>query len=215
MYMDFSNVALISKIVANLRNEDTQPPDFRKNLFKLGQPMAYEVSKTLPTMSKMVTSPLGEAQYLDFNTDIVIVGILRACLPMAEGVFDEFPEAIFGLLSASRGKKISDDGKDFEIKATYVKIPPCKDKTVLVVDPMLATASTMLKLLKLIEDENPDKIIVIGAIASKYGIDRVTESHPNVDVYIAAIDSKLNEKGYIIPGLGDAGDRAFNTGRDH
>ena len=215
MYMDFSNVALISKIVANLRNKDTQPPEFRKNLFKLGRLMAYEVSKTLPTVLKIVASPFGEAEYLDFNTDIVIVGILRACLPMAEGVFDEFPDAIFGLLSASRGKKLSEDGKDFEINAAYVKIPPCKDKIVLVVDPMLATASTMLKLLKLIENEKPTKIIIIGAIAAKYGIDRITKSYPHVDVYTAAIDPKLNEKGYIIPGLGDAGDRAFNTGNDN
>lgn len=212
MAKSFEKVPLISKTIANLRNKETTPPDFRRNLFQLGRYLAYEISKELPTDKRIVEGPFGKAEYIDVLHDLVILGVLRAALPMAEGVFEEFPDSSIGFLSASResmiGKK---DGKDFKINMSYVKIPNCEGKTVLIVDPMLASASTLLVIIEKIQSLKPSKIIVIGAIGTEYGINRLEQKFPNVEIYIGIVDPVLNEIGYIIPGLGDAGDRAYNT----
>ena len=212
MYKSFEKEPLVSKVVATLRNKETKSPEFRKSLFKLGTYLAYEVSKSLPTVEKKVESPLGFASYSDIQDGIVIASVLRAALPMAEGVFDEFPEAHIGFLSASRHKMIEKSTKDFQVIQDYIKMPDSKGKVVIVVDPMLATASTMVKVINELKIANPAKIIVLCAIASKFGIDKIESKFPNVNIYAGAVDPELNEKGYILPGLGDAGDRAFNTG---
>lgn len=212
MAKSFEKVPLISKTIANLRNKETAPPDFRRNLFQLGRYLAYEISKELQTDKRIVEGPFGKAEYIDVQHDLVILGVLRAALPMTEGVFEEFPDASIGFLSASResmiGKK---DGKDFQINMSYVKIPNCAEKTVLIVDPMLASASTLLLIIEKIQSLNPAKILVIGAIGTEYGIKRIEQKFPKVKIYIGIVDPVLNEIGYIIPGLGDAGDRAYNT----
>lgn len=211
MTKSFASVPLISKTIANLRNKQTAPPEFRKQLFQLGRYLAYELSKDLPTETKQVEGPLGNASYIDVGNDLVILGVLRAALPMAEGVFEEFPDAQIGFLSASRGTMIAENGKDFEIQTSYAKVPHCTDRTVLIVDPMLASASTLLKIIEGIEAQQPEKIIVLSAIGTEYGIGRIEKKYPQIQIYIGIIDPVLNEVGYIIPGLGDAGDRAYNT----
>ena len=132
---------------------------------------------------------------------------------MTNSVFNQFEGASLGIISASRGNMIKADGKEFEIESNYSKIPDIENKIVIIVDPMLATGSTITYLLKTIEnsDQNPHKIVVFCAIASRFGINQIETNFPQVDIFAAAIDETLNEKGYIIPGLGDAGDRAFNT----
>lgn len=211
MTKSFEDVPLISKTIANLRNKRTPPPEFRKNLFQLGRYLAYELAKDLPAEKKVVESPLGKADYLDVGKDLVILGILRAALPMAEGVFEEFPEAQIGFLSASRGDMIDDNGRNFEIHNNYVKIPPCDGKIVLLVDPMLASASTLLTVIETVEERKPEKIVVLSAIGTDYGIGRLQTNYPDLEIFIGVIDPVLNEIGYIVPGLGDAGDRAYNT----
>ena len=207
----FEKVPLISKTIANLRNKQTAPPEFRKHLFQLGRYLAYELSKDLPTETKTVEGPFGKASFVDVGNDLVILGILRAALPMAEGVFEEFPEAHIGFLSASRGNMIGSEGKEFEISTSYAKIPVCHDKTVLIVDPMLASASTLIKIIDQLQEQQPSRLIVVSAIGTDYGIGRIEEKYPDIQIYIGIIDPVLNEIGYIIPGLGDAGDRAYNT----
>lgn len=213
MAIDFSTSPIISRIIATLRDVSTKAPEFRTYLQKLGEYIGYEAAKLLPTVEKTVESPLGTATYVDFESHIIITGILRAALPMVEGVFDTFPEASLGLISASRGEMIGTDGSKFNIDATYSKIPKLSNSTLFIVDPMLATASTLLHLLAEIHNRNdqPKRIFILCALATQYGIDRIEQAYPEATVMAATIDPILNDHGYIVPGLGDAGDRAFNT----
>lgn len=211
MTKSFENVPLISKTIAVLRDKMTGPPEFRRRLYQLGRYLAYELAKDLPVETKTVESPLGRANFLDVGKDLVILGILRAALPMAEGVFEEFPEAQIGFLSASRGDMLDEHGRNFEIQNNYVKIPPCEGKVVLLVDPMLASASTLLTVVETIQERKPEKIVVLSAIGTDYGIGRLQTNYPDLEIFIGVIDPVLNEVGYIVPGLGDAGDRAYNT----
>ena len=116
-----------------------------------------------------------------------------------------------GIGGIPRGKMIEKDGTDFRIDCAYINIPFLEDKVAIIVDPMLASGSTMLFLLKQLENQKPKKIIILSAIAAKFGIERISGHYPDALILAGAIDPILNEKGYIVPGLGDAGDRAFNT----
>lgn len=210
MAVEFRSSPIISKLIAKLRDKRTDSPMFRKKLFDLGEFMAYELAKELPLRKENVESPLGSAEYFEFDTEIVIVAILRAALPMAEGVMETYPNASLGIVSASRGDMMDDAGREFNINMSYANIPSVRGKTVIIVDPMLASGSTMLRILHEFEKEEPSQIFVISAIAAKFGIERL-ERQTRVKVYTGIIDDVLNEKGYIVPGLGDAGDRAFHT----
>ncbi len=205
------NNVIVSEIISRLRDKNTVPKDFRLNLRRLGNFLAFEAAKHLDSTTSSVQTPLGEANYEKLVEDIVIISILRAALPMSDGVHETFPDASLGVISASRGKKLQDDGKDFRIDCTYTSIPYLEDNIAVIVDPMLASGSTLLFLLKQIENQKPKKIIILCAIASQYGIERILEHNSDVIIIAGDVDSILNEKGYIIPGLGDAGDRAFNT----
>ena len=202
MVKSFESVPLISTTIALLRNKETPPPDFRKGLFQLGRYLAYEISKFLPVEKRVVESPFSKAEYVHVvDRDLVILGVLRASLPMLEGVFEEFPEARIGFLSASRGHMLEENGKNFEIHTLYAKIPDVHNKTVLVVDPMLASASTLLKVIEKLSESNPAKIIIVSAIGTEYGINRIKNKYPLVEIIIGIVDPVLNERGYIIPGL--------------
>jgi len=178
----------------------------------LGVYLAYEASKFLDTTTQTVESPLGIAEMRTLEDRIVVISILRAALPMSEGVIDQFTRASVGVVSASRGKMLQEGGKNFRIDAAYVNFPFLdEDNVAIIVDPMLASGSTILFLLNMIKQQSPKKVIILCAIASEYGIQRITSQFPDVIILAGAIDPTLNEKGYIVPGLGDAGDRAFNT----
>ncbi len=202
---------LISEIIGKLRDKQTNPADFRINLKRIGNYLTYEAAKFLETEIMQIETPLGEADFKKIKTNIVVITILRAALPMSEGVLEVLPNAKAGLISASRGKKLRDDGKDFRIDCTYSSIPYLEDKIAIVVDPMLASGSTLLFTLQQIKKQKPLRIIVLCAIASQFGIERIQKEFPEVNILAGAVDKELNEKGYIVPGLGDAGDRAFNT----
>ncbi|MHA1818868.1 MAG: uracil phosphoribosyltransferase [Promethearchaeota archaeon] len=213
MIHDFSDNAIISEVIARLRNKETRPPEFREKLHKLGMFLAYEYSKDLPSIIDEIETPLAIAKYKKINCEIVVIGILRAALPMVDGVMDIFYNAHLGVVSAARKKMIQENGKDFEIETGYWKIPDTKDKYVVIVDPMLASGSTLLTLLDNLKKEEslPANISVFCAIAAKYGVDRIIEKYSDVNIFAGVIDKTLNSHGYIVPGLGDAGDRAFNT----
>lgn len=205
------NNVIVSEIIKKLRDKNTVPTDFRLNLRRLGNFLAFEAAKHLDTKKSEVQTPLGEAEYNKLVDNIVVISILRAALPMSDGVLETLPDASLGVISASRGKKLEKQGKDFRIDCTYTNIPYLENSIVVIVDPMLASGSTLLFLLKQIETQKPKKIIVLCAIASQYGIERIVEHNPEIIIIAGDVDSILNEEGYIIPGLGDAGDRAFNT----
>lgn len=205
-----SNV-LISEIVGNLRNKNTKPADFRRYLKRLGNFLAYESVKYFDSTEEVIQSPLGEARYNKITNNIVVISILRAALPMSEGVMETLPDASLGVISASRGKKLQEDGRDFRIDCTYTNIPYLENNIAIIVDPMLASGSTLLFLLNQISNQKPHKVIILCAIASEFGVKRITDQFPETIIIAGTIDELLNKKGYIIPGLGDAGDRAFNT----
>ena len=205
------NNVIVSEIIGKLRDKNTVPTDFRLYLRRLGNFLAFEAAKHLDSKTSSVQTPLGKANYNKLVDNIVIISILRAALPMADGGHETLPDASLGVISASRGKKLQDDGKDFRIDCTYTNIPYLEDKVAIIVDPMLASGSTLLFLLKQIETQKPRKIIIICAIASQYGIERIIAHNEDIIIVAGDVDTILNEKGYIIPGLGDAGDRAFNT----
>ncbi len=202
---------LISEAVGKIRNKNTTPADFRINLKRIGSYLAYEASKFLETEELSTETPLGIAYFNKIKNNIVIITILRAAVPMSEGVLEVLNRAKVGIISAARGKQLQDDGKDFRIDSMYSNIPILEGKNVIIVDPMIASGSTLTFTLKEIENKKPLKIIVLCAIASQFGIERIQEEFPEVIILVGAIDKELNKKGYIVPGLGDAGDRAFNT----
>jgi len=139
--------------------------------------------------------------------NILIVNVLRAAIPLVDGLLKVFPEARVGIVSAFRGP-----APQFDISIDYIRIPKIKkDDIVLIADPMVATGSTMLRVLEELEKfGTPKRKIVACVITTDYAIDRLEKEHSQVEIYTAAIDQKVDEHGYIIPGLGDAGDRSFS-----
>ncbi|MBI3236603.1 MAG: uracil phosphoribosyltransferase, partial [Chlamydiales bacterium] len=133
----------------------------------------------------------------------VLVTILRAGLPLCQGVQNIFPKAPTGFIAMSR------DEKTFLAKLEYVALPDMKGKSVVLIDTMIATGGSILDAIEILEKRLPKQIIVLGAIASSSGIARIQKAYPHVELITAAIDPLLNEKGYIVPGLGDAGDRSY------
>ncbi|MHA1733057.1 MAG: uracil phosphoribosyltransferase [Promethearchaeota archaeon] len=210
MLLEFSDSPVVSQVLARLRDRRTQPADFRKNLERLGFLLAHEYSKRLPVKTAEVVTPLGVARYAELAKDLVVVGVLRAALPMVNGVMDALSGAKLGLVSARRLEQGSGGGREFEIEVDLARVPDVRNKIVLLVDPMLATGSTLLKILELVREGQPDGVAVLCAIASTYGVERLARID-GLDVVTAAVDDTLNADGYILPGLGDAGDRAFNT----
>ena len=203
--------ALISETIGKVRDKETESADFRKNLKLIGKYLAYETAEFLETEEHTTETPLGTAKFRKIKDNIVIITILRAALPMSEGVLEVIPKTKVGIISASRGKKLQEDGKDFRVDCTYSSIPFVENKTVVIVDPMLASGSTLSFIMNELIKQKPSKLVIICAIASEFGINRILEEFPQTTIIAGDIDKELNEKGYIVPGLGDAGDRAFNT----
>ena len=168
--------------------------------------MAYEATKDLETKPVSVQTPLQVAQFEKLLDNVVIVPILRAGLGMADGVCKILPHARVGHLGLYR------DEETLQTKEYLNKLPhTIKDSVVLLVDPMLATGNTVVYASTLLKKAGVKKIIYIGLVGVDEGINNVIKNHPDVDIYLAAKDGKLNEKGYILPGLGDCGDRLFGT----
>ncbi|WP_338599934.1 uracil phosphoribosyltransferase [Sulfolobus tengchongensis] len=202
-------------ILTQLRDKNTDQINFRKNMVRLGRILGYEIANTLDYEIIEIETPLNVKtkgiDIVDLN-NIVIINILRAAVPLVEGLLKAFPKARQGVIAASRveinGAEVP---KEMQVTIYYKKIPEIKAgiDNVIIADPMIATASTMLKVLEEIVRANPKRIYIVSVISSKYGIDRILSNYPSVYLFTVSIDPELNKKGYILPGLGDAGDRAF------
>jgi len=170
--------------------------------------MAYELTKTMETERVPVKTPLEETEgvIVRDRRNVVIITVLRAAIPLMEGLIKVLDHARVGIVSASRGK-----APKFEIEMNYVKIPEIRpEDTVIVADPMIATGSTLIRVLDEVKRYGrPKRLVVVGVLAAPEGIERIKERHPEVEVFVAKVDRELNDRGYILPGLGDAGDRAF------
>jgi uracil phosphoribosyltransferase len=209
--------ALAQDTLTQLRSVETEQVAFRKGLVKLGRICGYEIiDGILETHYETVQTPLTETtgERVVGMDDIVIVNVLRAATPFVEGLLKAFPRARQGVISASRDEAGGmDDGGAFDITVDYVKLPEITpEDTVIVADPMLATGSTMSTVLEYVQEMgDPERLLVLSAVSAPEGLVRLDEQFPDIDLLTVAIDDHLDDDGYIVPGLGDAGDRAFRT----
>ncbi len=203
--------SLISNWVSQLRNVDIQADRmrFRRNLERIGEAIAYEISKVLPFVEQEVQTPLGTATCKLLKDQPVLATILRAGLPLHQGLLNYFDEADNAFISAYR--KHNKDGS-FEISLDYISCPEMENRVVIISDPMLATGSSLVKTIHFLKEEGrPREIHIVVAIACTVGIEYVKREEPSVTIWCGDIDDELTAKGYIVPGLGDAGDLAFGT----
>jgi uracil phosphoribosyltransferase len=210
--------ALAKDTLSKLRDVETAQVAFRKGLVKLGRICGYEIiDGAMETEYVPVQTPLAETtgERVKGLDNVVIINVLRAATPFVEGLLKAFPRAKQGVISAGRDEEAGmDDEGEFPITIDYVKLPEITEKdTVIVADPMLATGSTMCAVLDhvLETQAEPEHLFVLSAVSAPDGLLRVGEQFPTADLLTVAIDDHLDENGYIVPGLGDAGDRAFRT----
>lgn len=205
--------SILNQFIAEIRDAKIQKDSmrFRTNLERIGQIMAYELSKRLNYTTSPVTTPLGEAQVPMLDTKLVLATILRAGLPIHQGLLSYFDKAENIFISAFR--KYSKDGS-FTIKIEYMSAPSVDGKTVIICDPMLATGSSMVEAYKsILTKGTPAHTHIVTIIASCEGLDYIRKhiSLNNITLWIGAIDDELTVKSYIVPGLGDAGDLAYGS----
>ncbi|MEO6613828.1 MAG: uracil phosphoribosyltransferase [Chitinophagaceae bacterium] len=203
--------SLISNWVGELRNVNVQADRmrFRRNLERIGEVAAYEISKVLSFVETEIQTPLGIAVHKVLKEQPVLATILRAGLPLHQGLLNYFDQADNAFISAYR--KHNKDGS-FEISLDYVSCPELENRVVIISDPMLATGSSLVKTIHFLKEEgHPREIHIVAAIACTVGIEYVQREEPSVTIWCGDIDDELTAKGYIVPGLGDAGDLAFGT----
>jgi uracil phosphoribosyltransferase len=203
--------SLISNWVSELRDVNVQGDRmrFRRNLERIGEAIAYEISKVLPYKEVEVETPMGTATSKVLSTQPVIATILRAGLPLHQGILHYFDKADNAFISAYR--KHNKDGS-FEISLDYISCPELEDRVLIISDPMLATGASLVKTIHFLKEEGrPKEIHIAAAIACTVGIEYVKREDPSVTIWCGDIDDELTAKGYIVPGLGDAGDLAFGV----
>ena len=204
--------SIINKFLAELRDIDIQKDSmrFRRNLERIGECTAYELSKSLNYAPKAVTTPLAEAEVQSIADEVVVATILRAGLPLNQGLMNYFDDASNAFVSAYRSY-ISES--EFEIKVEYIACPPLEGKTLILCDPMLASGTSMVAAFESLcaRGGKPAHTHIVSVLGCTEGVDYVL-NHTNpeeVDLWVATVDPVLNPHKYIVPGLGDAGDLCF------
>jgi len=201
--------SLVSTWVSELRDAEVQkdPMRFRRNLERIGEIAAYEISKKLEWETKEITTPFGIAECKVLKGQPVLATILRAGLPLHNGLLNYFDKADNAFISAYR--KHNTDGS-FTICLEYMSSPELEGRVVLISDPMLATGASLVKSVQFLKEEgNIKELHIICALACTVGIEYVVRSLPDATIWCGDIDDELTAKGYIVPGLGDAGDLAY------
>lgn len=197
---------LIEHKLAILRDKNTEPFQFRMLVDEISHLMIFEATRDLALRDVSVQTPVAQAQAKKLGTKVMICPILRAALGMLDSVFTIIPDASVGFLGFQRNEKTA------EAEFFYAKLPrDAKNRLAIIIDPMFATGGTAIDAVKFLRGNGIKQIKFISIIAAPEGLKRFSEVYPDVEVYTAAIDERLNEKNYIVPGLGDAGDRVFNT----
>ena len=192
--------------VSALRNKDTPPPEFRSRLQELSQLVAYEALRDFETQPVTVQTPLGPAPGARAARPLVLVPILRAGLAMSDGILRMFPSAAVGHIGMFRNEET------LQPVSYYFRLPPHAGQAhVLLLDPMLATGNSLAAAAERLKKEGIVKMTCACIIASRQGVERLRAAHPDMTIYGAALDDALDQRGYITPGLGDAGDRIFGT----
>ncbi|MBQ6478005.1 MAG: uracil phosphoribosyltransferase [Erysipelotrichaceae bacterium] len=197
---------LITHKLALMRMEETGHKDFRENLDEIASLMAYEVLRDLPMKEVHITTPMGPCTTKMMDGEVILVPILRAGMGLVNGIMDLVPTAKIGFMGLYR------DEETLEPVEYFAKFPKeLSDGVVLVLDPMLATGGSSIAAVTKVKERGAKKIRMVSLVGAPEGVKAFTEAHPDVDLYLAALDDHLNEIGYIVPGLGDAGDRIYGT----
>ncbi|MCF6341049.1 MAG: uracil phosphoribosyltransferase [Sulfurimonas sp.] len=193
-------------LITHLRDQRRDAIRFRHTIAELTKQLVYEALKDFPLVEKEIVPWHGDGHFHAIDEEnIIVVTVLRAGMPMLDSVMELLANSVAGFLAIKR------DESTHESHLYYDRLPECKGKTILLVDPMVATGGSMKDALEFIKTKKPSRVIVLNIIGSPEGLEAVSSAYPDIDIYIAQIDEKLNENKYIIPGLGDAGDRAYNT----
>lgn len=200
-------VPVARMVLASLRSESTGLTEFRRNLKLAGVILAVEVSRELEWEKVKVKTPLGVAEELRLARPPLLVAVLGAGVVMAEGFLDVYSEAPLGLVAARR---VEEPGR-LRVDVYYRRMPPRIEGPAVIVDPMLATGYTMDVVASDLKERGASKVIMASVIASRDGIMYLAERHPDAVVYTLAVDPKLDDRFFIVPGLGDAGDRSLGV----
>lgn len=198
---------LVAHKLALLRSVDTKPKKFRELVRELAMLLCYEATQDLETETIDVTTPMGAAQGRELKKGLGLVPVLRAGLGMVEGIWEMMPGAEVWHIGLKRDERTLQPMQYYANKPVQPRVQMC-----LILDPMLATGGSASATVSLLKEWGVSRIKYIGLIAAPEGIARLHQDHPEVPIHIGAIDSHLNDIGYIVPGLGDAGDRQFGTG---
>jgi uracil phosphoribosyltransferase len=197
---------LISQKLAVLRDERTDTPNFRQAMRELALIMVAEATREMPTRRTSIQTPLAETEVEQISAPVCVVPVLRAGLGMLDGALALLPRATVGFMGLFR------DEETAQPVEYYVNLPSnLQDYLVLVLDPMLATGGSLSATLNKLKEEGANWISCLHAVAAVPGVERLTAEHPDVTFYAAAVDPALDERSFIVPGLGDAGDRLYGT----
>jgi len=197
---------LIEHKLSILRDENTDPFHFRLLVDEITYLMLFEAARDLPLKDISVKTPVATAQAKKLDTKLMICPILRAALGMLDGIFKLIPDASVGFLGFQRNEKT------LEPEFYYAKLPADhQERTAIIIDPMFATGGTAIDAVNFLKEKGVQDIRFLALVSAPEGLEKFSKIHPDVRVFTACIDEKLNENGYIVPGLGDAGDRVFNT----
>lgn len=200
------NHPLIDHKMMKIRDKRTGTKEFRESVSEVGGLITYEITRDLSTVEKTIETPICETTVRELEKQVVIVPILRAGLGMVEGIHNLIPTAKIGHIGLYR------DEKTLLPQVYYSKFPKdIEQSVVLLVDPMLATGSSASKAIDILKEHGATDIRYVGLVGCPEGVKKLQEDHPDINIYLAALDDHLNEVGYIVPGLGDCGDRLFGT----
>ncbi|PIS47154.1 MAG: uracil phosphoribosyltransferase [Elusimicrobia bacterium CG08_land_8_20_14_0_20_51_18] len=206
MSVTISKHPLVLDKISRIRDLNTPNHEFRRLMSEVAMLLGYEVTANLPLKDSKVRTPLAVAKTKKISKEVVFVGILRAGLGLMDGLMKIFPEARLAHIGIYR------DEETLKPVKYYIRFPEdLKDKIIILADPMLATGGSAVEALNLIKSRGAKEIHFVCLIAARSGIEYLKKYHKDVNVYAGCVDEKLNENGYIVPGLGDAGDRMFGT----
>ena len=197
---------LITHKLSLLRNKETRTKDFRQNLEEIAGLMAYEITRDLPLSDIEVETPVGKCHTRELTKEIILVPILRAGLGMVGGITHLIPTAKVGHIGLYRNEKT------LQPVSYYAKFPEnLTDAIIMILDPMLATGGSASAAIAMLKENGARTIKLVSIVGVPEGVEKIETEHPDIEIVLAALDEKLNKNGYIIPGLGDAGDRIFGT----
>ena len=197
---------LLTHKLTLLRRKETDTKEFRETLDEIAGLMAYEITRDLPVRDIIIETPLGFCKTQELARDVVLVPILRAGLGMVDGISNLIPTARIGHIGMYR------DHKTLEPITYYSKFPDnLSEAVVMVLDPMLATGGSSTDAIQVIKNNGAKTIKLVCVVGAPQGVERIMKDHPDVQIFLAGLDERLNDNGYIVPGLGDAGDRLFGT----